>query len=76
MNTSSNTIAEIRSAIESLEYKLRCWRAECGDPRSNMKRSDVAFLERQIAKLEKLEAKVNADLDAVLAAVKTHTENW
>jgi hypothetical protein len=41
-----------------------------------MKRSDVAFLERQIAKLEKLEAKVNADLDAVLAAVKTHTENW
>lgn len=72
---SDERIAEIERAIRDLEYDRRCWGEQVGMEGSDMKSSDVAFLDRQIARLKK-EERILEGMRKVRTAVDNHRKDW
>lgn len=73
---------DIERELEHLKRKLKSWRSEYkhdgpkGTGKSGMRKADIVFLERQIAKLEKAKDRLVTVWSAVNYAVREHEENW
>jgi len=74
--TDSDAIVEIDGLIESLLRKRRTWAEEIRNPKSDMKQSDLVFLDRQIKRLNLAKMQVNNVLDSVRESVAKHTKDW
>jgi hypothetical protein len=64
-----HVIEDIRRAIGDLRFKQREWEREIGHPDSAMSPYDIRFLDRQIAKLVRMEARVVVQLEDAVRAV-------